>query len=100
MPTQQPQQQIKINSNPDTLSGEYANVMSVNHNKEEFVLDFFRAYGNPWKLASRVIVSPGHLKRMIGALQENLKKYEDKYGTIEEASAPNNIGFTEKGENS
>ena len=96
MSNQAPKQQIKINANPETMSGEYANVMSVNHHKEEFILDFFRAYGNPWKLATCVIVSPGHLKRMISALNDNLKKYEERYGTIEEASAPIGIGFQDR----
>jgi len=39
-------------------------------------------------MVSRIIVSPGHLKRMINALQENLEKYEGQFGNIEEAQEP------------
>jgi hypothetical protein len=31
---------------------------------------------------SRVIVSPGHMKRVIDALADNLQKYEQKYGPV------------------
>jgi Protein of unknown function (DUF3467) len=36
-------------------------------------------------VTSRVIVSPGHIKRMITALQDNVKKYEARFGTIQAA---------------
>jgi hypothetical protein len=35
-----------------------------------------------------VVTSPGHLKRIVRALQENLERYEAAYGTIQEASDP------------
>lgn len=38
--------------------------------------------------------SPGHIKRIISALQDNVKKYEAKFGTIIQAEEPKgNIGF-------
>jgi len=43
-----------------------------------------------------VIVSPGHFKRMMKAMQENLKKYENQFGKIEESEAPQPIGFQER----
>ena len=93
---QQPQQQkIQIKIEDAVLKGAYANTMAVSHSKEEFVLDFMNIY--PWQRAgivsSRVITSPGHIKRIVKALTENLKKYEDKFGKIEEAEAPGGIGF-------
>lgn len=46
-------------------------------------------------VTARVIMSPGHMKRTIAALQENLKKYEEKFGKIQEAAEPpkGKIGF-------
>ena len=46
-------------------------------------------------LVSRVITSPGHFKRIIAALTENLKRYEKSHGTVEASSEPTNqeIGF-------
>jgi hypothetical protein len=37
-------------------------------------------------LRSRVIASPEHTKRILRALQENLRRYEESYGVIEEAT--------------
>jgi hypothetical protein len=91
------QQQIQIKFKDDDLKGNYSNLMQILHTKEEFVLDFFLVSPPTGVLASRVIMSPGHLKRMIKALQENVGKYEEKFGKIEEAEAPEaNIGFVQK----
>jgi len=87
-------QQIQIKAKDDDLKGSYSNLMRVLHTKEEFMLDFFLISPPTGVLASRVIMSPGHLKRMVKALQENLGKYEEKFGKIEEAEAPEaKIGF-------
>ena len=90
-----PQQQINIKIEDAVMKGAYANAMAVSHSKEEFVLDFLNIY--PWQRAgivtSRVITSPGHMKRIVNALTENLKKYEEKFGKIEVAKEPEGIGF-------
>ena len=52
--------------------GVYANQMVVSHTREEFVLDFVNLFPPEGVVNARVIVSPGHLKRMIRALKENL----------------------------
>jgi len=90
----QERKQIKIKAKDEDLKGVYSNLMQVLHIKEEFVLDFFLVSPPEGILASRVIMSPGHLKRMIKALQENVGKYETKFGKIKEAEAPETkIGF-------
>lgn len=81
-------QQIKIKAKNEELKGVYSNLMQIFHTKEEFVLDFFLVSPPGGILVSRVIMSPGHLKRMIKALEENLSKYEEKFGKIEEARVP------------
>ena len=95
--TQQPNkptgQQIKI---ADYIPGaEYANAMQINHNKDEFQLMFLNVMAASGRVASKVITSPGHMKRMIAAMSENLKKYEEKFGAIKEAESPNEkeMGF-------
>ena len=88
------QKQIKIKAKDDDLKGVYSNSMMVSHTKEEFCLDFFNIFPPQGILASRVIMSPRHLKKMIGALQENIKKYEDKFGQVEITKEPEiPIGF-------
>ena len=86
--------EIKIKIKDEDLKGVYSNMMQIFHTKEEFVLDFFMVGAPAGILASRVVMSPGHLKRMIKALEDNVKKYEDKFGKIETAEAPEKeVGF-------
>ncbi|MDD4607057.1 MAG: DUF3467 domain-containing protein [Patescibacteria group bacterium] len=88
----QPNKQIKL---ADNIPGaEYANIMQVSHTKEEFMLMFANIAGPSGRVVSKVITSPGHMKRIVAALQENLKKYEDSFGQIEKADSPNTeMGF-------
>ncbi len=89
---QQPKQQVKI---ADNIPGaEYANAMQVNHNKDEFQLMFLSIMGGSGKVAGKIITNPGHYKRIVAAMSENLKKYEEKFGEIKEAAGlEKEIGF-------
>ncbi len=77
--------EIKIKITDDVIRGVYANFMKVSHTKEEFVLDFANIVPPTGIISARIITSPGHLKRVIGALEYNLKKYEERFGKIKEA---------------
>ncbi|TAN57173.1 DUF3467 domain-containing protein [Patescibacteria group bacterium] len=79
---------INIKINDEVLKGVYSNTMQVLHTKEEFVIDFMDVFPPNGIVAARVITSPGHMKRIARALQENLAKYETKFGAIEESKAP------------
>ena len=90
----QEQNQIQIQIKDEDLKGNYSNIMQVIHTKEEFALDFFSVFPPKGNLVSRIIMSPSHLKRMIRALQENMGKYEEKFGKIEEtANSESFLGF-------
>lgn len=87
------QKQIQIKAKEDDLKGVYSNLMMVSHTKEEFCLDFINSF-NPPTLTARVLMSPGHLKRMIQALEINMKKYEEQFGSVEVAKEPEtSLGF-------
>ena len=89
------EKQIKIKAKDEDLKGKYSNLMQILHTKDEFVLDFFLVSPPQGILSSRIIMSPGHLKRMIKALRENIEKYEKKFGKIEMAEIPEQkFGFT------
>jgi hypothetical protein len=95
----QPKQanQIQIKATDEKIKGEYANVMQALHTKEEFVIDFLNVFPPTGTLNARIIVSPGHMKRMIKALTENFAKYEAQFGGVEASDAPQNpIGFEVK----
>ena len=82
------QKQVQIKAKDQDLKGVYSNLMQIIHTKEEFILDFFLASPPQGVLASRVIMSPGHVKRMAKAFEENVKKYEEKFGEIEISKGP------------
>ncbi len=82
------QQKLSIKMPEKVLPGVYANQMLVSHTREEFVIDFVNQFPPEGVVNARVIVSPGHLKRMIRALSDNLNRYESRHGMIIEASDP------------
>lgn len=89
------QQQIQIKANDEDLKGKYSNTVQMMHTKEEFVLDFLNIFPPTGTLNSRVILSPSHFKRMLAAMNGNLKKYEEKFGKIKEVKGEesNEMGF-------
>jgi len=77
-------QQIKIEFNEESTSVEYSNFVVITHSAAEFVLDYIRILPGMVKarVKSRVIMSPMHVKTLMFALRDNIKKYEDKFGEI------------------
>jgi hypothetical protein len=82
------QAQIQIKVSDEILGGSYANLLLVSHTREEFVLDFVSVFQGGGRLNARVITSPGHAKRIVRALQDNLGKYEVAFGKIVESEEP------------
>jgi hypothetical protein len=81
-PDPQKSQQIQINTTDEISRGRYSNLMLVSHSPEEFILDWLLNSPNGPHLVSRIILSPGNVKRSIEALTINLKQYEDKFGAV------------------
>ncbi len=75
---------MEIQLDEETAQGVYANLAVVNHSDAEFTLDFiFVQPQTPRaKVRSRVITSPKHVKRLILALEDNLRKYEQSFGPV------------------
>ncbi len=82
------ERKLPVKFTPHAVGGVYSNQMVISHTREEFLMDFINLFPPEGVVNARVIVSPGHLKRMIRALQDNLSKYEAKFGAIIEASSP------------
>ncbi|MEL6195683.1 MAG: DUF3467 domain-containing protein [Myxococcota bacterium] len=77
--------QIQIQIDDETAQGMYVNLAVVNHTENEFTLDML--YMQPQqpkaKVRARLISSPRHAKRLLSALQENIRRYEERFGEIE-----------------
>ncbi len=85
--TKPPELQLQIQLDDDVANGRYVNMALVNHSETEFTLDFI--YVQPQqpraKVLSRIITNPKHMKRLLLAMQDNVTKYEAKFGAIETA---------------
>jgi hypothetical protein len=83
--TKPPEIQLQIQLDDDVANGRYANMALVNHSETEFTLDFI--YVQPQqpraKVLSRIITNPKHMKRLLSAIQDNLSKFEAKFGPID-----------------
>jgi hypothetical protein len=79
---------FKIKVDEDKAHGEYVNLCVVQHNPEEFVLDFVFVAPQleTQRIARRIVTSPAHAKRMIVALSENVARYEERFGLIPDHS--------------
>jgi len=87
---------IQIQLDDEMAQGVYVNLAMVNHTETEFTIDFIYVQPqNPrGKVRARIISSPNHTKRLINALQDNMQKYEEKFGKLELApTPPEKIGF-------
>lgn len=76
--------QMNIELNEDVAEGVYSNLAIIAHSPSEFIVDFIRVVPNvpKAKVKSRVILTPPHAKRLMKALQDNIKKYEAQFGPI------------------
>ena len=90
--------QLKIELTPEVAEGIYANLAIITHSSAEVVLDFIRVLPGVPKanVKSRIVLAPEHAKRLLFALQDNVVKYEQKFGTIEQRgnAAPKADGRT------
>ncbi|MBK6544037.1 MAG: DUF3467 domain-containing protein [Saprospiraceae bacterium] len=80
------QNQLNIELTEDIAEGVYSNLAIISHSHSEFVVDFIRLMPNvpKAKVKSRIVLTPQHAKRLLKALSENLLKYENQYGIIQD----------------
>lgn len=73
---------LQVKTGDELSRGRFSNSMFITHSPEEFIIDWLLSSPTGTHLISRIIVTPGHIKRIINALTENLKKYEEKFGEV------------------
>jgi len=91
------QQQINIELTDEVADGIYSNLAIINHSASEFIVDFVNIMpGVPKaKVKSRIILTPQHAKRLVRALNDNVKRFESVHGVIkdyEQVTPPINFG--------
>ncbi|MFN8276880.1 MAG: DUF3467 domain-containing protein [Chitinophagales bacterium] len=92
----QPENQINIELQEEIAEGIYSNFAIIAHSNQEFILDFVRLMpGIPKaKVKARIVLTPQHAKRLVKALADNVKKYEQQFGKLEDQDTiPYPMGF-------
>lgn len=89
--------QLSIELTEDMAEGIYSNLAIITHSNSEFVIDFVKVMpGVPKaKVKSRIVLTPQHAKRLLGALADNISKFEAVHGVIKQTegiSVPMNFG--------
>ncbi len=81
---------LNLNISDEVSQGSYSNLAVITHSPAEFILDFAQAL--PGRegatVRQRIIMPPIHAKRLAMALNGNIQKYEETFGTIEEPHGP------------
>ena len=91
-------QRISVELSPEQSEGVYANGVGINHTPSEFILDFVRFLpgAQKAKVFSRIIMTPQNACLLRNALEDNIKKYEDRFGKIKIFGKEHKeIGFTQ-----
>lgn len=91
-PAKPPAPSIPVKVRDEVAAGVYSNNMFVAHTREEFVMDFLANYMGQPVLNARVVTSPGHMKRVVRALADNVAKYEAQFGPIPDPAPPKKAG--------
>jgi hypothetical protein len=86
-------QQLQIQLDDEIAQGAYVNMAVVNHSETDFTLDLI--YVQPQqpkaKVRARIITSPKHMKQLLLAMQEQVKRYEERFGVIDVPKFPPGI---------
>lgn len=81
---QNPSFQVSVDA--EQLGGQYANFAAIAHSASEFVIDFISVLPNTKdqaRLQARIVLAPTHAKSLLRALQENIRRYEETHGPID-----------------
>ena len=79
METNQVTNEIQVELTDEIAQGIYSNLAVIAHSSSEFIIDFIRVLpGTPKaKVKSRIILTPDNAKRLLLALQDNVKKFDE-----------------------
>jgi len=87
-------QKVNISIDEKEAEGIYANMVMIAHSPTEFIFDFARIMpaSSKTRVQARIIMTPAHAKLLRKTLDDNLKKFEDKFGEIKIHGAPGQMG--------
>lgn len=81
-PNNAPRQiKVELPVNPGAI---YSNTVMISHTQHEVIFDFIQVLPNDprARIQQRVVMTPAHAKMFLNALQENLARFEGRFGEI------------------
>ncbi len=81
---------INIEIDEKISEGIYSNLAIINHSASEFVMDFISIMPGSTKnkVKSRIIITPQHAKKLRKALNDNIDRFEQNFGSIKDYENP------------
>ena len=81
---------INIEIDEKISEGIYSNLAIINHSASEFVMDFISIMPGSTKnkVKSRIIITPQHAKKLRKALNDNIDRFEQNFGSIKDHENP------------
>ncbi len=76
--------QISLELGEKESEGIYSNLALITHSPSEFFIDFARAMPGvkKTKVYARIVMTPQNIKMLHNALEQNIKKLEERFGKI------------------
>lgn len=95
--------QLKFEIDKETARGRPTNGAVLAHTADEFLFDFVLIMpGQPPVVTARLVTSPRHAKALLRSLEDNVRRFEQRFGAIPEPqknqSLPGLIGGPPEGE--
>jgi hypothetical protein len=86
-------QKLNMQIDPKEEGGNYANIVTVLHTENEFLLDFgmFLPGKNVIRISSRIIMTPRTAKQLLMVLSHNVNNYEKSFGEIKLPQMPTKL---------
>ena len=79
---------LKFEIDKETMRGRPTNGALIAHTPDEFLFDFVLVMpGQQPIVTSRLVTSPRHAKALMRSLEDNLRRYEARFGAIPEPAA-------------
>jgi len=79
--------QMNIELSEEIALGIYSNLAVITHSPAEVVCDQIMPGMPKGKVRSRVLMTPQNAKRFLQALTDNIEKYEENFGAIQDPQA-------------
>lgn len=90
--SQEKRRKIKLEM-PKEPNATYANTVMISHTQHEVFCDFIQIIPQEQRarVQKRIVMTPAHAKMFLRAMEENLRRYEDRHGEIELPPRPESL---------